>query len=675
MRFVAAESFTLSAWIKPSGLRSSDEAVFTKSRNAGNYYGLWINAANHWAFRGPGGDVVGPAAVADSWTHVAIVQDGNAGTRSIYVNGVLGGTGPAQSANGSGDFWMGQASAPVSGAAIDSFPGLVDDVRLYRRAFDADSISLLPGPPVLQAESSQTHTGQGAHKCVIWPAKFPGIEARKGNVVGQYKIVLHFPVAVSGIAASLGLQGGGSAVGSVSSVAYDSTNKIVTVTLTGVANLQALNLHLSGIAPGNGTADIPFDIIWGDVDRDHLVSNIDLAGVVRKHANFVNDDNALCDLNGDGNVNSSDDAIVTANLGNHIGRQTDTNLSVGGIASSSSNENATNVPDGAVDGIWFTRWASLWSDPQWISVDLGETFSIHSVSLEWQNAAGATYLIQVSADNSNWTTVWTEAANNGPGIKTYTGANVQGRYVRMYGTTRTTPFGYSIWDFRINGIYPAAISAPSVTSPSTLSGTVGTSVSYQIAATNTPTSFSADNLPPGLSIDTITGVISGTPTAAATTTATLHATNDGGTGNFSLSCEIAGPPPDANLAISKSAAASSSQATTPPSAATDGDPATRWAASAATWPQSWTVDLGAVRTLSKTDIKWYSGATRAYKYRVEVSTDGAIYSPVVDKTANRTFGNNPDLFTATARYVRVTATGCSAGGAIASANEIFVFGH
>ncbi|TSC83501.1 MAG: immunoglobulin I-set domain-containing protein [Microgenomates group bacterium Gr01-1014_16] len=51
-----------------------------------------------------------------------------------------------------------------------------------------------------------------------------------------------------------------------------------------------------------------------------------------------------------------------------------------------------------------------------------------------------------------------------------------------------------------------------ITSPASAIATVGSPFSYQITATNSSTSFDADNLPPGLSVDTGTGLISGTPT-------------------------------------------------------------------------------------------------------------------------------------------------------------------
>ena len=72
---------------------------------------------------------------------------------------------------------------------------------------------------------------------------------------------------------------------------------------------------------------------------------------------------------------------------------------------------------------------------------------------------------------------------------------------------------------------------PVITSALTASGTVGTVFSgYTITATNSPTSYSASGLPTGLSVNTSTGVISGTPTTANTYTVTLSATNAAGTG-------------------------------------------------------------------------------------------------------------------------------------------------
>ncbi len=84
-----------------------------------------------------------------------------------------------------------------------------------------------------------------------------------------------------------------------------------------------------------------------------------------------------------------------------------------------------------------------------------------------------------------------------------------------------------------------AAAAPAITSATSASGTVGSAFSYQITATNSPTSYSATGLPAGLSVNTATGLISGTPTSAGTSTVTLGATNAGGTGTAALTLTIA----------------------------------------------------------------------------------------------------------------------------------------
>ncbi|MEU4300521.1 putative Ig domain-containing protein [Kitasatospora aureofaciens] len=71
-----------------------------------------------------------------------------------------------------------------------------------------------------------------------------------------------------------------------------------------------------------------------------------------------------------------------------------------------------------------------------------------------------------------------------------------------------------------------------VTSPGNQSGTVGTAASLQIHATDSASGqtlrYSATGLPAGLSINSSTGLISGTPTAAGTSSVTVTATDSTG---------------------------------------------------------------------------------------------------------------------------------------------------
>src|SRR5207253_1138374 len=98
----------------------------------------------------------------------------------------------------------------------------------------------------------------------------------------------------------------------------------------------------------------------------------------------------------------------------------------------------------AVDGNATTRWSSVFSDPQWISVDLGATTSICQVDLQWEAAAGKAFQVQTSADGTNWTSVY--STTTGAGGTQSLPVTGSGRYVRMYGTQRTTGYGYSLFE-------------------------------------------------------------------------------------------------------------------------------------------------------------------------------------------------------------------------------------
>ena len=125
------------------------------------------------------------------------------------------------------------------------------------------------------------------------------------------------------------------------------------------------------------------------------------------------------------------------------------NLAFNKPAFASSNENNSFTAAYAFDGNPTTRWSSAYSDPQWIYVDLGQIDSICRVTLTWETALGKNFQIQVSGDAQNWTTVAT-ITNNTSNLN-FIDVTAKGRFVRLYGTARGTQYGYSLYEFAVNG--------------------------------------------------------------------------------------------------------------------------------------------------------------------------------------------------------------------------------
>jgi beta-glucanase (GH16 family) len=108
----------------------------------------------------------------------------------------------------------------------------------------------------------------------------------------------------------------------------------------------------------------------------------------------------------------------------------------------------------AVDGNQSSRWESDFSDPQFIIVDLATTYALNRVEIDWEAAYATQYQIQLSNDKQQWTTASSITSGNG-GTDVFNLNGQNARYIRMYGTQRTTirnvQYGYSIFEFEVYG--------------------------------------------------------------------------------------------------------------------------------------------------------------------------------------------------------------------------------
>lgn len=138
----------------------------------------------------------------------------------------------------------------------------------------------------------------------------------------------------------------------------------------------------------------------------------------------------------------------------------ETLLSQGKPATASSVETSSYDAAAAFDGdTTSSRWASVEGhDPEWIRVDLGSPQPISRVELFWEDAYATAYQLQVSADGNTWTTVHSTTTGDG-GQDEITGLTASARYVRMHGTARATPYGYSLYEMRVFGGTPTTPSS------------------------------------------------------------------------------------------------------------------------------------------------------------------------------------------------------------------------
>ncbi len=350
------------------------------------------------------------------------------------------------------------------------------------------------------------------------------------------------------------------------------------------------------------------------------------------------------------------------------------NLALNKTVTVSSSEGEGTSGSAAVDGNPETRWSSVFSDPQWICVDLGATFTVSRVKLNWEAAYGSAYTIQTSTNATNWTNVYSTTTGDG-GIDDLSFAPTSARYVRMYGTVRAIGYGYSLWEFEVYGsgaatptpggtvvtvpivipymqyqeivLSPADNSGTSLIKTQNISQTVnvqynsGTSITLRsqngvgqtiqfLAIDQNGITRQSDPLTitvyPGLTINVV--IVTATPTPTAPT----------GTAD--------------NLALNKPATASSSQAGLTPAMSVDGDTNTRWGSESSD-PQWFRVDLGSTQTIKRVKISWETAYGRAYT--IQTSNDGSGWSNIYSTTSGS--GGTEDLnVSGSGRYIRIYGT-------------------
>ncbi|MBT2564123.1 putative Ig domain-containing protein [Pedobacter sp. ISL-68] len=134
-----------------------------------------------------------------------------------------------------------------------------------------------------------------------------------------------------------------------------------------------------------------------------------------------------------------------------------------------------------------------------------------------------------SQDGVNWTNLSCWYSATGFPAELYLGFYTISNNTSLHNTTTFSNVGYS---------QSAPAGSPEISSATTATTTIGQPFSYNISASASPTAYSASGLPTGLSLNTATGIISGTPTGLGQSEVTLTATNTIGSGTATLILKV-----------------------------------------------------------------------------------------------------------------------------------------
>jgi len=142
--FAASDSYTIAAWAYVPDIDGTWRGIAFKGRESGdssNYYGICIGSndgVSTWYYGS--WPTWGSAIPEPGWYHAAVVQNGAAGTKQLYINGALDSETTAQAADAAGSLIIG-----ASWQTGEFFNGIVDDLWLYNIALSEAEILFLAG--------------------------------------------------------------------------------------------------------------------------------------------------------------------------------------------------------------------------------------------------------------------------------------------------------------------------------------------------------------------------------------------------------------------------------------------------------------------------------------------------------------------------------------------------
>lgn len=316
-----------------------------------------------------------------------------------------------------------------------------------------------------------------------------------------------------------------------------------------------------------------------------------------------------------------------------------TNLALGMPVTSSGVQDAGYSPSAAVDGNLGSRWASSFVDPSWIAIDLGASRTFDRVVLRWEAAYGVAYQIQVSDDNDKWTTVYSQNKGTGGTEQIQLASSTTARYVRMYGTQRSSQYGYSLYEFEI---YNTATTPQFAIAASTgANGSISPSGSAPVYQGGSQTFVLAPAAGYAVTSLTVDGQSIGLQNS--------YTFNDV-QGAHSIAATFGPSAAAANLALNRPVTSSGDEnGGTPVTNAVDGDATTRWSSNFddGAWM---VVDMGSVQTFDRVVLQWENAYGKAYQ--IQSSNDGQKWTTVYTQNAGTGGTEDFSFAPASGRYVR-----------------------
>jgi len=106
----------------------------------------------------------------------------------------------------------------------------------------------------------------------------------------------------------------------------------------------------------------------------------------------------------------------------------------------------------AVDGNSGTRWESKHGeDNKSLTIDLQQVVKISDIIINWEGAYASQYNVEVSADKSSWTPVYSTTSGSAGEQRITLTDDVLGQYVKIDCIKRGTIYGFSIWEIQVYG--------------------------------------------------------------------------------------------------------------------------------------------------------------------------------------------------------------------------------